>query len=97
MSEATWFPSDPGVVSEADVLGRWYLRAMHQSLQENHRIANQKAGEMIVAQLCVAGAGICLGLMLMAGPTAVMLARLTALLNDVQSIARIALAALTGV
>jgi hypothetical protein len=96
LSEATWFPSDLGVVSEADALGRWYLRAMHQTLQENHRIANQKAGEMIVAQLCVTGAGICLALLFMAGPTAIVLARLTALLNDVQSTARIALASLIG-
>jgi hypothetical protein len=33
---------------------------MHQSLQENHRITNQKAGETVVAQLAVAAAGVCL-------------------------------------
>jgi hypothetical protein len=64
MGEATWFPADRSVVDDPDKLGRWYLRAMHESLQQNHRITNEKASETICAQLAVAGAGICLALSL---------------------------------
>jgi hypothetical protein len=64
MGEATWFPADRSVVDDPDKLGRWYLRAMHESLQQNHRITNEKASETICAQLAVAGAGVCLALSL---------------------------------
>ena len=76
MSEATWFPKDLSTIADADRLGRWYLAAMHQSLQENHRIANQKASETIISQLAVAAAGVSLAIALLASS-------LTALLDNV--------------
>jgi hypothetical protein len=64
MGEATWFPRDPRDVASADVLGRWYLRAMHQSFQENHRLVDEKAEEVVYAQAFIALSGVCLGLLL---------------------------------
>jgi hypothetical protein len=77
MGEATWFPVDRETIGDPDKLGRWYVRAMHESLRHNHEITNKKAGEMICAQLAVAGAGFCLAVSLAGGA-------LAALLNNVQ-------------
>lgn len=64
MGEATWFPEHASHVASADVLRRWYLRAMHQSYQDNHRTVDEKASEVIFAQIFIALAGVCLGLLL---------------------------------
>jgi hypothetical protein len=80
MGEATWFPKDVATIADPDRLGRWYLTAMHQSLQENHRITNQKASETICAQLAVSAAGTSLALGL---ALALVLAALAALLGSV--------------
>jgi hypothetical protein len=74
--EATWFPEDTSVAADADSLRRWYLKAMHQSFQDNHRITDQKAGELVRAQLAVTAAGACLGLTLAADAAAAILQRL---------------------
>ncbi len=87
MGEATWFPTGKEDIANPDRLGRYYLRAMHQSLQANHRIANQKADEMIASQLLVAASGVCLALGFVADLVAPFL---PALLNDVQGLPRVA-------
>jgi hypothetical protein len=97
MGEHTWFPADPHVVADADALGRWYLRAMHQSLQANHRIADQQAAAMVRAQMWTAAAGVCLGLLLVAEPAARLLSRLALFVHDVQGLTRIAVVLLRGV
>jgi len=61
LSEATWFPPQPEFIADEDQLKRFYITAMHQVHQENHRIVNRKADQMIVAQLAVAAAGVLLG------------------------------------
>jgi hypothetical protein len=63
LSEATWFPRDQ-VLAGPDQLKRFYISAMHQVLQDNHRIANRKADEMIIAQILVAAAGVLLAIIL---------------------------------
>jgi len=61
LSEATWFPGDTHFLSDEDQLRRYYLTAMHQVHQENHKLVNQKADQMIWAQISVAAASILLG------------------------------------
>jgi len=63
LSEKTWFPEDR-VLAGSDSLKRFYISAMHQVLQDNHRIANRKADQMITAQILVAAAGILLAITL---------------------------------
>jgi hypothetical protein len=65
LSEATWFPREQ-VLAGSDPLKRFYITAMHQVLQDNHRIANRKADQMIVAQVLVALAGVLLAITLAA-------------------------------
>jgi hypothetical protein len=84
IGEATWFPNVANAKT-SDQLGRWYLRAIHQSVQDNHRINNAKAGELIRAQLCIVGAGFCLALSFAVDPLA---GYLPALLDNVQGLAR---------
>jgi hypothetical protein len=64
VGEATWFPNDLSAVETADALGRWYLRAMHESYQRNHRIVDGKANEVVYAQAFMALTGVCLGVLL---------------------------------
>jgi hypothetical protein len=64
MSECTWFPDSAATASDSDQLNRWYLKAMHESLQVNQRKANQKAAKLTQAQVATAAAGLCLGLSL---------------------------------
>ena len=63
LSEATWLPQEQ-IVAGPDPLKRFYIGAMHQVLQDNHRIANRKADQMILAQFCVAVAGMLLAVTL---------------------------------
>ncbi len=65
LSEGTWFPRDR-VLQGSDSLKRFYISAMHQVLQDNHRIANHKADQMIMAQILVALAGVLLAITLAA-------------------------------
>ena len=76
MGEATWFPDDGQTAGDTERLRRWYLKAMHQSYQDNHRITDKKAGELIKAQLAVAVAGACLGFTLALDGLAAILSRL---------------------
>ena len=69
LGEATWFPNDGVTAKEPDRLRRFYLKAMHQTLQENHRKTNIKAQALIKAQLSVALAGMLLGASLVADLT----------------------------
>ncbi len=65
LSEVTWFPREQ-VLAGSDPLKRFYISAMHQVLQDNHRIANRKADQMIIAQVLVALAGVLLAITLTA-------------------------------
>ncbi len=76
LGEATWFPDHARFLADEDQLKRYYLTAMHQVFQENHRIVNQKADQMILAQLSVAGAGIFLGCVVLGGAGAALLRHL---------------------
>jgi hypothetical protein len=49
---------------------------MHQSYQDNHRITDHTADELIKAQLAVAAAGVFLGLILVADAAAAIMARI---------------------
>ena len=72
LGEGTWFPREQ-VLAGADQLKRFYISAMHQTLQDNHRIANRKADQMILAQVLVALAGVLLAITLIVsiGATAI--------------------------
>lgn len=68
LSETTWFPP-PNFrerLDEPDDLKRWYIKAMHQMYQENHRITDKKARLMFKGQLSAVAAGLLLGLALIA-------------------------------
>lgn len=66
LGEKTWFPREQ-VLAGSDPLKRFYISAMHQVLQDNHRIANRKADQMILAQVLVAFAGVLLAITLIVG------------------------------
>jgi hypothetical protein len=63
LGEATWFPP-ADVLDKPDELKRFYIKAMHQAHQENHRIANRKASQMILGQLFMGVGGILLAVAL---------------------------------
>lgn len=63
LSETTWFPRHK-VMEGPDPLKKFYISAMHEVLQVNHRIANRKADQMIMAQVLVAWAGVILAITL---------------------------------
>jgi hypothetical protein len=66
LGESTWFPPKNfrERLDEPDDLKRWYIKAMHQMYQENHRITDKKARLMIGAQLSIGVAGLLLGVAL---------------------------------
>jgi hypothetical protein len=65
LSETTWFPlKHSSKPLEPNDLRRWYVKAMHQMYQENHRITDKKARWMVRAQHSVELAGIALGIAL---------------------------------
>jgi hypothetical protein len=67
-SERNWFPA-PETKAGTDQLKRYYVRAMHRVEQANNRIANDKADNVVRAQVFLALAAIILALILALGAT----------------------------
>lgn len=85
LGERTWFPQEQ-VLAGSDPLKRFYISAMHQVLQDNHRIANRKADQMILAQVLVALAGVLLAIVLTAAIATTMIRSFTSRPSGLRSV-----------
>lgn len=65
-SERNWFPA-PEAKAGTDQLKRYYVRAMHRVERANNRIANEKAHDVVAAQVLLALAAMVLALILAVG------------------------------